>query len=1047
MKNFNEDFLKAFYASPEALGFNRLPSRAAMIEARSCEKARSGESDGLSLDGEWTFFTESSPIVAYSQIDGMLSFDHVRPKTIRVPSSWGEIPGFDAPHYTNVQMPFPGNPPCSPEHNPTGVYNNNFNLDTLAERTVLRFEGVEGIFSVWINGKLAGASKEGRSAVEFDVTEFVCQGWNQIWVEVSKFSEATFLEDQDHWYLPGITRSVSLRFFNSYHIGDAFARTTLADDMTTGLLDLELAVAVPENAAAEPELAATLFDAEGKAVAEFAPRFVNVSGMFGNRSDRTRTRAAAKLELPEVNRWTSETPYLYTLEIVLSAEGKVRSCVRFRVGFRRYEIKNGLFRVNGVPVRIDGMNRHDSHDKYGKHVPREMIEKELRLMKAFNVNAVRTSHYPNDPAFYDLCDELGLYVVAEANLETHAYYDDLCRNPIYAPAFADRAARSFERDKNHACIYAWSLGNESGAGPNHAAMAGYFRFRDPSRLLHYEPCVRYVEGASLADENYFGTKAFVRHEALRHLTDFVAPMYPSPAEIETWARENTLDHRPMIMCEYSHAMGNSNGSLKDYFSLFERYPRLQGGFIWEWVDHGILQKQPDGREEWRYGGDFGDEPNDRNFCVDGIVWPDRTPHPALYEFKRLAQPAKFAFDEANGILQIENLRNFKDLSDLKLCWRVDADGARIASGEAVVNAPPRGMTAARINVPNVSGKLRVLSVELRRADGTSTAEGHFTLAELPAELPPRPRAEVTVQSGATGAELVSGAVKLTLGSAGVVEFSCGDRKLLRQGPRLNIWRAPLDNDGIKLMPHRKKGPLPEWLEKGFDKVKLATDRAVFSAAGGNLHALAMAPGIAGTELEFSQELTLRNDGTALCCFTFDVPPAFEDLPRVGVKLELPDSFGHITYRGMGPLENYRDRDAAAYEGVFADTVDGMFTPYIMPQANGNRTRVLYAACRDASGQGLLIAAPGRMEFSVSRYAQEDVTEARHLSDLKRDGVLHVFCDAFQRGVGTATCGPDALEQYRIAPGRYRLELLLVPLAPGDDANSVARAVLTGGGTL
>ena len=1039
MKNFNGDFLKAFYASPEALGFNRLPSRAAMIEARNIERARSGESDGLCLDGEWDFCTFASP-------------DDVREpggecRKIRVPSSWGEIPGFDAPHYTNVQMPFAGNPPCSPEHNPTGVYRRSFTLDALAERTVLRFEGVEGIFSVRINGELVGASKEGRSAVEFDVTKLVHQGENEITVIVSKFSEATFLEDQDHWYLPGITRSVSLRFFNEYHIGDAFARTTLADDLTTGVLDLELAVAVPENAAAEPELAATLFDAEGKAVAEFAPRFVNVSGMFGNRSDRTRTRAAAKLELPEVNRWTSETPYLYTLEIVLSAEGEVRSCVRFRVGFRRYEIKNGLFRVNGVPVRIDGMNRHDSHDKYGKHVPREVIEKELRLMKAFNVNAVRTSHYPNDPAFYDLCDELGLYVIAEANLETHAYYDDLCRNPLYAPAFADRAARSFERDKNHACIYAWSLGNESGAGPNHAAMAGYFRFRDPSRLLHYEPCVRYVEGASLADENYFGTKAFVEHEALRQLTDFVAPMYPSPAEIEKWARENTLDDRPMIMCEYSHAMGNSNGSLKDYYALFERYPRLQGGFIWEWIDHGILQKQPDGKPEWRYGGDFGDEPNDRNFCVDGIVWPDRTPHPALYEFKRLAQGAKFAFDEANGILQIENLRNFKDLSDLKLYWRVDADGVEIASGEAVVNAPPRGKTAARIDVPAASGKLRVLSVELRRADGGAAAEEHFTLAELPAAVALPPAAEVAVASSATGAELAVGKVKLVLGSAGVVDFSCGDKKLLRQGPRLNIWRAPLDNDGIKLMPHRRKGPLPEWLEKGFDKVKLATDRAVFSAAGGNLHALAMAPGIAGSELEFSQELNLRGDGTALCRFTFDVPPAFYDLPRVGVKLELPEDFDRVTYRGLGPLENYRDRDAAAYEGVFEDTADGMFTPYIMPQANGNRTRVLYAACRDASGQGLLIAAPGRMEFSVSRYAQEDMTEARHLSDLKRDGVLHVFCDAFQRGVGTATCGPDALEEYRIAPGRYKLELLLAPLAPGDDANSVARAVLSRGEKL
>ncbi len=1035
--------LRAFYSSPEVLGFNRLPPRAAMVEARSVEKARSGNSDRITLDGKWEFYTFPAPEAAYRAVESG-DFGGACRK-IRVPSSWGEIAGFDAPQYTNVQMPFAGNPPCSPEHNPTGIYRCTFTLKETAEFTTLRFEGVEGIFTAWVNGELAGGSKEGRSAAEFDVTKLVRSGENSLTVMVSKFSEATFLEDQDHWYLPGITRSVSIGFFNTCRIGDAFARTTLADDLTTGILDLELAVAVPEGSSDEPELAATLFDAAGGEVVRFRPKFVNVSGMFGNRSDCTRNRAAAKIEVPEVKRWTSETPDLYTLEVVLSVEGKIRSCVRFRVGFRRYEISGGLFRVNGVPVRIDGMNRHDSHDKYGKHVPLEMLEKELRLMKAFNVNAVRTSHYPNDPAFYDLCDELGLYVIAEANLETHAYYDDLCRNPIYAPAFADRAARSFERDKNHACIYAWSLGNESGAGANHAAMAGYFRFRDPSRLVHYEPCVRYVEGATAADEVYYANKAFVENESLRYLSDFIAPMYPSVAELETWVRDNTREDRPLIMCEYSHAMGNSNGSLKDYYALFDRYPRLQGGFIWEWIDHGILQKQPDGGEAWRYGGDFGDEPNDRNFCVDGIVFPDRTPHPGLYEFRRLAQPAKFAFDEPNGILRVENLRNFKDLSDLAPYWRVDADGVQIAAGEFVLAAPPRGTAATVIACPPAPGKVRVLTVELRDAAGNVAAEEHFTLQFTPAALALPAPVSVAVQSSASGAELTAGGVKLTLGSAGVVGFTAGGAELLRQGPRLNLWRAPLDNDGIKLMPKRKAGPLPVWREKGFDRIRSTTDRAVFDAKGGNLHALAMAPGIPGSELEFSQELTLRGDGTAFCRFTFDVPPEFADLPRLGVKMELPEAFDRVTYFGMGPRENYRDRDAAAYESVFTDTVDGMFVPYIMPQANGNRTRVLYAAFRDAAGRGILIAAPRRMEFSICRYAGEDITAARHLSDLRPDGALHLCCDAVQRGVGTASCGPDTLEKYRIAAGRYHLELILAPLAPGDDATAAARAALAYGG--
>jgi len=1039
------DLLQAFYSSPEALGFRRLPPRAAMVEGRDVEAVRRGVSDRLLLDGEWDFYTFGSPEAARQALDSGL--DAAARRTIRVPASWGEIAGFDAPHYTNVQMPFAGNPPCSPAHNPTGIYRRTFAVDALAEFMTLRFEGVEGIFSVFLNDGFVGASKEGRSAVEFDVTDLVRQGENTLTVAVSKFSEATFLEDQDHWYLPGITRSVSLGFFNAYHIGDAFARTTLADDLTTGLLDLELAVAAPENASAELELDAVLFDAAGGEVVRFRPRLVNIWGMFGNRSDRTRNRAGAKLELPGVRRWTSETPDLYTLEIVLKADGTVRSCVRFRIGFRRYEVKGGLFRVNGVAVRIDGMNRHDSHDRCGKHVPREVLEQELRLMKAFNVNAVRTSHYPNDPAFYDLCDELGLYVVAESNLETHAFYDDLCRNPLYAPAFADRAVRCFERDKNHACIYAWSLGNESGAGANHAAMAGYLRFRDPSRLLHYEPCVRYVEGAGIADEVYFSSKAFVGHESLRHLTDFIAPMYPSVDELEAWVRDNTAEDRPLIMCEYSHAMGNSNGSLKDYYALFDRYPRLQGGFIWEWIDHGILRKLPDGSEAWRYGGDFGDEPNDRNFCIDGIVFPDRTPHPGLYEFKRLAQPARFSYDEGTGTLWVENRRNFRDLGDLRLCWRVDADGAELAAGELEVDAPPRGLAAARIACPPAPGKHRVLTVELRDAGGNAAAEGHFALEYLPAAPAPRAASPVEAKSSATGAELTAGNVKLTLGSAGVIGYTAEGAELLRQGPRLNIWRAPLDNDGIKLMPKRKLGPLPGWLDKGFDRMRLATDRAVFGAAGGDLHALAMAPGVPGSELEFSQELSLRDDGAALCRFTFDVPPEFADVPRLGVTLELPEAFEHVTYFGMGPRENYRDRDAAAYESLFTDTVDGMFVPYIMPQANGNRTRVLYAAFRDAAGRGVLVASPHRMEFSIGRYAQDDVFAARHLSDLRRDGVLHLCCDAFQRGVGTASCGPDTREEYRIAASRYRLELILAPLAPGDDVAATARAVLAHGGNV
>ncbi len=1035
------DFLFSFLNSPEVLGFNRLPPRSAMVSGRDMERVRHGGTDCLDLNGLWRFKGFPAPEKVPEEVLKP-QFDDSSWLVMSVPSSWMAVPGFDAPHYTNVQMPFPGNPPSSPEHNPTGIYRRVFRIDSPAECMVLRFDGVEGVFGVWLNGTFAGGSKEGRSAVEFDVTELLLPGENVIAVAVAKFSEATYLEDQDHWYLPGISRPVSIELRNAFHIADAFAQTTLAGDLSTGILELELFVSVPSGTTEEPQLHAALL-APGTGgevtVAAFEPEFENVMGMFGNNTDRTRHRALARVELEQVRRWTAETPELYTLEVALCVGSRICSCVRFRVGFRRYELKDGLFLVNGVAVRIDGMNRHEHHDRFGKTVPRDVLERELKMMKAFNVNAIRTSHYPAAPEFYDLCDELGFYVVAEANLEHHAFYDDLCRNPRYTPAFADRAVRGFERDKNHACIYAWSLGNESGAGPNHAAMAGYLRFRDSSRLIHYEGAVR-VRASDRRHDRY----CWVRDVPLRELTDFIAPMYPGTELLEEWARDNRAEYRPLIMCEYSHSMGNSNGSLKDYYSLFERYPRLQGGFIWEWVDHGILRRLPDGREEWGYGGDFGDEPNDRNFCVDGIVFPDRSAHPGLYEFKYLAQCAGFCFDEASGVLTVENRRNFRDLSDLELRWHTETDGRSGRSGCSAVNAPPRG--SARIMIePDMSpvrcGSCRVLIAELVGASGDSVARECFVLH--PQELPPEKVTEkkVVAEASPSGMEFSAGGVRMRVGSSGMVGLVSESRELLRQGPRLNIWRAPLDNDGIKLIPERKRGPLPEWLRKGLDRIRVTTDTVCFSGGAARLHALVSAPGCGFEELEFAQELTLREDGAALCRFTFDVPPSFADLPRLGVALELPPEFSRIEYRGLGPFENYRDRDAAAYESVFRLSAEEMFVPYIMPQDNGNRTQVLFAACRDRAGNGLLIIAPERMEFSVSRYSCEALTGACHLAQLVPDGVLHVYCDVVQRGVGTSSCGPDTLERYRIAAGRYKMELLLLPLRPGDEVAQIAGAVL------
>ena len=627
--------------------------------------------------------------------------------------------GYDHPHYTNVQMPFPELPPEVPAVNPTGIYRRNFTIpETWRERRViLHFDGAESVFFAFVNGEFAGSSKDSRGATEFDVTELAHPGENTLTVVVVKWSDGTFLEDQDHWYLPGLSRSVFCRAVPLCHIADVFAKTSLRDDYATGVLDVEILAGAPSiDALAHARTRLTLFAPDGSR----APIQPPESGEFDappDNCDPARRRVTVHCELPEVLRWSAEDPELYTLAVELvSPEGKVLDATAARIGFRRYEIRRREFLVNGRPVRITGVNRHDHHDTRGKAVPYETMKLDVVTMKRFNINAVRTCHYPNAPEFYDLCDEYGLYVVDEADLEHHAFYNDLCRNPQWSAGFLDRAARLVERDKNHACVYAWSLGNESGLGPNHGAMAGYLRMRDNSRLLHYE-------GAMYPWGIWIGS---IPEKAV---TDFVCPMYPAIEKIIRWSLNNR-DDRPLIMCEFNHAMGNSNGSLKDYFDAFDRYPGLQGGFVWEWVDHGIRRRDEKGREYWAYGGDFGDEPNDSNFCTDGIVWPDRTPHPGLWEYKKLAQPATFRLtDAAGGRLELFNRKYFTDLSEYRLLWELRIDGRLSAKGEEPIPpTPPRGTSELTLPVNRPAtrpGEKLILRVALVLAEDCRwAAAGH-----------------------------------------------------------------------------------------------------------------------------------------------------------------------------------------------------------------------------------------------------------------------------------------------------------------------------------
>ncbi len=1026
------NWLKSLFTSPEAVGIRRLPARSSFDRFADGSSARQVKNNSdeysISLDGKWAFFYTVSPCKLEKNIISP-ELDDSEWDRISVPGCWC-MQGYDRPHYTNIDMPFAECQPDVPEENPTGVYRRSVNIPAnwSGRRMVLQFDGADSFYTVWWNGEFAGMSKDSRGCTEFDVTSLVRPGEeNKLAVIVVKWSDATYIEDQDQWYMPGISRSVRIYSTGQEYIGDIFAKTSLKEDLSTGTLNLELTAGVScDTDTKNWKWRVNCYDPAGKSVLDSPAE----SGCFQNEGwyvDRRRMVANMDFTLPDVKKWSAETPELYTLTVeLLSPDGKCAEAAGVRVGFRRYEICNREFLVNGKAVLICGVNRHE-HDEYGgKTVPYEVLKRDVELMKAFNFNAVRTSHYPHVTDFYDLCDEYGLYVIDEANLESHAYYYSIAKDPSWADAFTDRAVRLFERDKNHACIYAWSLGNESGYGANHAAMAGYIRFRDDSRLVHYEGAIN--------------QKWQTQDNLNLMLTDFIPPMYSSVASIKEWAKQ-TKDTRPFILCEYSHAMGNSNGSLSDYFDLFRNQHGVQGGFIWEWLDHGIAQTDANGQKYWAYGGDFGDKPNDVNFCTDGLVWPDRTPHPAMYEFKYLAQPVEFKLiDPESGRISVASRRYFTDLShEFVLNWCVLKNGKPVLSGvSALPEIAPEATVYMTLPIERpvcLAADELALRVSLcEKADtlwskkGDEAAWEEFDLP-LSAVVAPEAKAlpEVTVENRVSEVEFKSGNVTAVVTAAGLVSYMADGKELLEQGPRVDIWRAPTDNDGLKLHTvERLDKVMWRWFKQGYNLFRRRSDQFSFDKESNTvtLHQMIEIPG-QETEMEFTQSFRMLPGGALEMNNVFVVPPAWVDMPRLGLSMELPGAMNSIEYFGNGPFENYIDRCAGAKAGCFATTADDMYVPYIMPQNCGNRTQVRYAKLY-GGGRGLRIDAPGRMEFSALPYREEQLWEARHTCDLRKNGKIYVHMDLRNRGLGTKSCGPDTLDEYLIEPGRRTFAVILSP---------------------
>ncbi len=1040
------DFYRILRCSPESVGAGKQPPRAEFAYYLDEEAALKGDYEQcqMPLDGAWDFRFFTHP----DQVDEELLTALTRPAgewaPIQVPGCW-DMQGYGFPHYTNIQMPFPERPPQDPAYNPTGVYRRTFTLPDSwqAERQILlHFDGVENLYFVYVNGQLAGFSKDSRASSEYDITPYLKSGENLLSVLVMQYSDASYVEDQDQWWHGGIVRKVYLVGRSKNHLCDVFARTGLDESYTVGKLNLRLCAGVlnwnenpgvsrllPGNPEDGWRFEVKLLDAEGVQVLDGSVVAAYVGGFnnYFHTADPSRLLSELALELPEVKCWSAETPYRYTLIVKLVDDnGTTASATSIKIGFRQVEVAHRELLINGRPVLICGVNRHEHDPVTGRTLSIESMKRDIILMKQHNINAVRTSHYPDAPEFYELCDEYGLYVWDEANLETHAYFYDMCSNPAWSHHFVDRATHLVVRDQNHPSIVVWSLGNESGYQANHGAMAGWIRQYDPSRVLNYEPAIYSPHGGWLPNLN-------------KNLTDIIPPMYPSVNAIINWAKTTSSDERPMILCEYSHAMGNSNGGLKDYFDAFRLYHGLQGGFIWEWLEHGILKKAEDGTEYFAYGGDFGDEPHDFNFVADGLVRADRWPHPGLREFKYLAQPAKFHLLSAGaGLVRIDCLKYFTDFSDSYLYYAVMVNGRKTTEGQVAVlpeHTPDNfkmdlalyknhdlfevpASNQIRLQLPlSVPEELRLgdechLLLELRLKQATVWAEADHVIAYEQFELP--------YTSTELPKQTKNRPVELTLTAEHGFQLGCDGKAFVREGAKLELMRASLDNDGIRKFLGDSQYPwyaANNWLELGLDRLpcletKIATARKQIES----IYQLAN-----GDKITVIQSFKQRSDAAIEVHNKIVLPQSCQDVPRLGFVLEVPSEYEKVEYFGRGPDENYIDRVAGSILGCFETTVDDLHVPYTMPQENGNHTEVRYLvlANKDKKSPAWRFEFPQTGEFSFSRYSRQELQRAWHTNELQpSEDKLYLTLSLIQRGVGSASCGPREFPDYQLKDGEF-----------------------------
>ena len=1031
------------WENPRVFGINKMPARATSISHASVDKALklgNSESDRVvSLNGSWKFNFVENPSLAPS-ISGQPDTDNW--DDIEVPSNW-ELQGYGIAIYTNTRYPFvPVDPPYVPDdNNPVGSYFHTFKVPSEWKdmNVILHLGGVSSAFYLWVNGNKVGYSQGSRLPAEFDITDFLVPGENTLAVQVYRWSDGSYLEDQDHWRLSGIYRNVMLLAEPKVSISDFFVQTKLDSDYKNASLMVRPEIRNTSGESVEEyQIEAQLYDRDGNRIFE-KPLTRSVRDLLRQRYPQRDHLDFAFLRgaVNEPDLWSAELPNLYSLVLSLKdGNGKIIECRSTRVGFRDVATsEKGQLLVNGTPVLLNGVNRHDHDHIRGKSVLQEDMLEDVLLLKQFNFNAVRTSHYPNDPYFYEMCDKYGLYVIDEANLETHQLGGLFSNSPEWGGAFLERAIRMVERDKNHPSIIMWSLGNEAGTGPNHAAMAGWIKDMDHTRLLHYEGAQGdpshpdYIPTGDPRRSRAFGGSRSSSFPQDPLFVDVVSRMYPPIANLKELA-DKELTNRPVMMCEYAHAMGNSLGNFKEYWDIIRGDDRLIGGFIWDYVDQGIEKTDENGVSYFAYGGDFGDSINDENFCINGILSADRRPKPPMYEAKRVCQPVGInLLDEEELIFEIHNQHYFKGLGDYTILWKIEEDGKPVQQGElSPISLEPGGYSKITIPAQPITnykpGAEYFVKVSFVLAGDASWAEkghevaaGQFALSINTGAPDSVVRGDISAPASAENEKNieVSGddfEVTIDKTTGLITHYSYKGRVLIAGSLQQNFWRAQTDNDRRGFRTHTRlaywrdaaKNGLLSNLEISNENQKYTRIKATFILPDEK----------AVTNLEYE----IYGNGWIWVRSTFIPQAILPNMPRYGLQTLVAGEYSNIIYLGKGPYENYIDRQVGSDVGLYKSTVNEFGEPYIYPQENANRTGVRWMAFLNTESEGLLISGDQLLSMSAWPQPQDEIEKASHTNELGTHDNLTVNIDLVQMGVGgtdswSANAAP--LLQYQVKP--------------------------------